>query len=213
MEHLFFDLDGTLLDSAEGIVGAFAAVMDHFSLPYRDKSEFRCVIGPPLYECFPRFGIPTGKEKEALAVFQEYYARRGVYENRLFDGVEDALRDLRASGVHLYVVTAKPHLFALQILTRLDILSLFDGIRGADMEEKNVEKAELLGQLLSEMGLVPSRQMAMVGDRSYDIVGGRACGIRTVGVLWGIGTKEELMGAFADVLLSSPQQLLSLKEL
>lgn len=213
MTHLFFDLDGTLLNSEEGIVRAFASVMDHFSLPYHSLDEFRCVIGPPLYECFPRFGIPKGKEKEALNVFQEYYARCGVYENALYSGVEDALKDLEASGTHLYIVTGKPQCFAEKILDRLGIRSLFDGIVGADMEEKRVEKELLLNEMLHLAHLTPSREMAMVGDRSYDILGGKALGITAVGVLWGIGSEKELRAAGADIVLSHQNELLKLKEL
>lgn len=213
MTHLFFDLDGTLIDSAEGITRAFASVMDHFSLPYNSPDEFRCVVGPPLYECFPRFSIPKGKEKEALTVFQEYYARRGVYENALFDGVKEALFALKNKGVHLYVVTGKPEVFAKKILARFGILSLFEGVVGADMEEKTVEKNFLLEKILSLASLSPNKKMAMVGDRSYDILGGKAVGLSTVGVLWGIGSKDELAYAGADTLLSETQELARLGEL
>ena len=213
MTHLFFDLDGTLIDSAEGITRAFAAVMDHFSLPYESLDEFRCVVGPPLYECFPRFSVPRGKEKEALDVFQKYYARRGVYENSLFEGVREALFALKEKGLHLYIVTGKPEVFAKKILARLGILSLFEGIVGADMEEKAVEKDFLLSKMLTLASLSPSRQMAMVGDRSYDILGGKAVGLTTVGVLWGIGSKDELVSAGADTLLSKTQELARLDKL
>lgn len=205
--HLFFDLDGTLLDSLEGIVNAFASVMDHFSLPYTSPNEFRCVVGPPLYSCFPLFGIPKDKSKEALDVFQAYYASRGVYENALYEGAEDALRQLKDAGVHLYIVTGKPQRFAEMILSRLGILSLFEGIVGADMEEKSVEKEALLAKMLSEAHLTPSEEMAMVGDRSYDIIGGKALKIKTVGVLWGIGTEKELRDAGADIVLSEIKEL------
>ena len=213
MTHLFLDLDGTLIDSAEGITRAFAAAMDHFSLPYTSPDEFRCVVGPPLYDCFPRFGIPKGKEKEALGVFQEYYARQGVYENALYGGVKDALFVLKERGVHLYVVTGKPEVFAKKILARLGILSLFEGVVGADMEEKAVEKDFLLKRMLSLASLLPNEKMAMVGDRSYDILGGKALGLFTVGVLWGIGSKEELVRAGADTLLSETHELARLGEL
>ena len=207
MTHLFFDLDGTLLDSAEGIVRAFASVMDHFSLPYASLDEFRCVVGPPLYECFPRFGIPKGKEKEDLSIFQAYYAERGVYENALYEGVPEVLSHLKDKGIHLYIVTGKPEHFAKLILSRLGILSFFEGIVGADMEEKSVEKDLLLAKMLDKAGLSPSKEMAMIGDRSYDIIGGKTLGLHTVGVLWGIGGKEELQSAGADVLLSHVEDL------
>lgn len=213
MTHLFFDLDGTLLDSAEGITRAFASVMDHFSLPYTSPDDFRCVVGPPLYECFPLFSIPSGREKEALDVFQEYYARKGVYENALFAGVKEALVSLREAGAQLYVVTGKPECFANMILERLGIRSLFKEVVGADMEEKVVDKEILLNEIFRRTSLSPKEGMAIVGDRSYDILGGKRVGLFTVGVLWGIGSEEELRAAGADAILTSTKELLRLKEL
>ena len=213
MTHLFFDLDGTIIDSAQGITRAFAAVMDHFSLPYTSPDDFRCVVGPPLYECFPRFSIPSGKEKEALRVFQEYYARQGVYENTLYAGVKDALLSLKESALHLYVVTGKPEYFANMILERLGIRSLFEGVVGADMEERVVDKEILLKEMLRRAALLPSERMAMIGDRSYDVLGGKRVGLSTVGVLWGIGTENELRRAGADAILSQTSELSRLKEL
>ncbi len=213
MTHLFFDLDGSIIDSAKGITHAFAAVMDHFSLPYTSPNDFLCVVGPPLYECFPRFSIPSGKEREALEVFQEYYAHKGVYENALYAGVKKALSELKTAGLHLYVVTGKPEHFANMILDRLGIRCLFEGVVGADMEEKVVEKEILLKEILRRTGLSPNEKMAMIGDRSYDILGGKRVGLFTVGVLWGIGTENELRAAGADTILSSTQELLRLKEL
>ncbi len=213
MTHVFFDLDGTLLDSADGIVRAYEAVALRFSIPYRDVYEFRRVIGPPLYQCFLEDGIPKEKHAEALSVFQEYYARRGVYENRLYDGVREALTALREAGVHTYVVTAKPEHFALSILERLSVLSLFDGVRGADMNEREADKRFLLGDLLKREGITPSMRMAMVGDRSYDILGGRSLGIYTVGVLWGNGSRKELLLAGADRLFAKRSELCLLSSL
>ena len=213
MTHLFFDLDGTLLDSAEGITRAFAAAMDHFSIPYASPNDFLSVVGPPLYDCFSRFGVPEGKEKEALSVFQEYYARRGVYENALYSGAKEALLALKEGGAHLYIVTGKPEHFANIILERLGIRSLFEEVVGADMDEKMVDKDVLLKEAFCRAALSPHAKMAMIGDRSYDILGGKGVGIFTVGVLWGIGSEEELDAAGADVILSSTDELLRLKDL
>jgi len=203
LERLFFDLDGTLIDSAEGIMRAYAYMMDALHLPYGSYTDFRRVVGPPLHGCFLEDGIPPDRCEHALALFQEYYAHKGVLENSVYDGIPAALDLLKRRGAALYVVTGKPQLFADQILDRLGLRSYFEDVIGADMEETLHEKADLLREILRRNALTPDAQMAMIGDRSYDIVGGRAVGMRTVGVLWGIGSEKELREAGADMLISS----------
>ena len=207
MTHLFFDLDGTLTDSAEGIMRAYAYMMDALSLPYGDYTDFRRVVGPPLFDCFPKDGVPQGKEEEALRLFQSYYAERGIWENRVYDGIPEALSRLRAGGACLYVVTSKPEHFAKRILERFGLSPYFEDIIGADMAETLHKKEDLLREILMRNRLTPSRGMAMIGDRSYDVIGAHAVGLTAVGVLWGIGDGEELKRAGADLLLPSPASL------
>lgn len=207
MTDLFFDLDGTLIDSAEGIMRAYAYMMDALHMPYENYTAFRRVVGPPLYGCFREDGIPDALCDKALALFQEYYARQGVLENDVYQGIPDALSSLKAEGIRLYVATAKPELFAVKILDRLALSSFFTDVIGADMEEKTHEKSELLSMLFARNRLAPHGEMAMIGDRSYDIIGAHRAGIRAFGVLWGIGSEEELTEAGADLLLSTPASL------
>ncbi len=206
--HLFFDLDGTLTDSAEGIMRAYASMMDAFSLPYEDYTEFRRVVGPPLYDCFGEDGIPRERQDEALRLFQSYYAARGIWENRVYNGIREMLAVLKERGTHLYVVTSKPEHFAKKILERFALAPFFEDVIGADMAETVHKKEELLREILRRNALTPSDGMAMVGDRSYDVIGAHAVGIRAVGVLWGMGDREELTLAGADLLLPSPEALL-----
>ncbi len=208
MAHLFFDLDGTLADSAEGIMRAYAYMMDAFSLPYESYTDFRRVVGPPLFDCFKEDGIPSQNAQKALALFQEYYARKGVFENNLYDGIKETLSALKERQNMLYLVTSKPELFAKQILDRLALTPFFTDIIGADMAETFHKKEDLLRAILKRNGLFADSSMAMIGDRSYDVIGAHAVGMRGIGVLWGIGSQEELQKAGADMLLRTPMDLL-----
>ena len=210
MTHLFFDLDGTLTDSSEGIMRAYAYMMDAMRLPYRDYTDFKRVVGPPLFDCFREDGVPEDQAKEALRLFQEYYAARGIWENEIYEGIKEALFALKESGIRLFVVTAKPEPFAKKVLDHFGLTSFFEDIIGADMAEKHCDKQTLLAEILKRNGISPSPKMAMIGDRSYDMIGALRVGIRAYGVLWGIGSEEELKGAGAERLFERPTSLTSL---
>ncbi len=208
MTHLFFDLDGTLADSAEGIMRAYAYMMDAMARPYGHYTDFRRVVGPPLIECFAEDGIPTEDAPKALSLFQKYYAEKGVFESALYDEIPEVLTALKAQGCALYVVTSKPEHFARKTLDRLAITPFFTDIIGADMQETFHKKEDLLRVILKRNALSPDESMTMIGDRSYDVIGAHAVGLRAAGALWGIGSIKELRQAGADLLLSSPSDLL-----
>jgi phosphoglycolate phosphatase len=213
MKHLFFDLDGTLTDSKEGIMRAYAYALDAYGIPYGSYTDFERVVGPPIHGCFVQDGIAEEDTAAAIRKFQEYYAERGIWENRVYGGIAEALAALKEKGARLYVVTAKPHRFAVQIIERFGLSPFFESVTGADMSELHCDKALLLQSALTRHSLLPdAKSMAMIGDRSYDIIGAKAVGMRACGVLWGIGSREELEGAGADILLGKPSSLSQLAD-
>lgn len=207
--HLFFDLDGTLTDSKEGIINAFAYALNFFGKPYR-REELSYIVGPPLQGCFADFGITGPDFMTALRKFQEYFGEKGIWQNRVFDDIPAVLAGLRQGGANLYLVTSKPLPYARQILDGFHLSSCFTAITGGDMDENTVEKEELLSDLLKRLSLAdaPRTDMAMIGDRLFDIRGAKANGMTACGVLWGIGSREELAGA--DMLFREPKELLML---
>lgn len=206
--HLFFDLDGTLTDSAEGIINSFAYALDHFGKSYQ-KEKLSYVVGPPLQGCFADFGIEKQDFLPALRKFQEYYTQTGIWQNRVFDGIQEALSALRMGGASLYVVTSKPLPQAERVLAHFGLAPYFTAVTGGDINENSVHKDGLLAALLHKLKLnAPRADMVMIGDRSYDIQAAKANGMDACGVLWGIGSEKELTGA--DLLLHAPDELLSL---
>lgn len=193
LRHVFFDLDGTLTDPAPGIVASLRHVAESLGLPTLSDARARSLIGPPLREGIG--GLLGTDEPEAIergvALYREYFATQGMFENRVFDGAIETLETLRQRGFDLHLVTSKALPFAKQITTHFGLSEYLSAEFGADLSGARSDKATLIAGALSELGLEPPEAM-MVGDRKHDLSGARACGIAAIGVLWGYGSMQEL---------------------
>ena len=191
---ILFDLDGTLTDPAEGITKAVEAALNHYGITVADRAALHKFIGPPLDESFPEFyGFDAARTAEATEVFRAYFDRQGWRENIPYPGVEDMLRDLRAAGKRLLVVTSKPEVFALRIMEHFGLAQYFDHICGAPMDnQEGAKKAAVIRDALRRAGVEDLSTAVMVGDRRHDIDGARQAGLEAVGVLWGYGDLQEL---------------------
>lgn len=193
---ILFDLDGTLTDPAEGITGAVAHSLLAMGLDPGDRRELISFIGPPLFDSYAsRFGFDQAQTRQAVAHFRDYFQSRGIFENRVFDGIPQLLEALHRSGRTLILASSKPEVFCRQILEHFGLLQWFDFVAGATFDEQRVKKADVIGYALDSMHLTPGHDMVMVGDRSHDAEGARALGLDCIGVLYGYGTEEELRQA------------------
>lgn len=200
---ILFDLDGTLTDSADGIVNSVIYALERKGISYTSKQELRRFVGPPLQESFKEYcGFSEEDAKDAVRIFREYFSQKGIYENAVYDGVPEMLQKLCNAGFTLAVATSKPETFAKQILERFDLAKYFAVIAGASME--GTDKPTVIRQALSRLNAEPSENILMIGDRKHDIIGAKDVGISSLGVLYGYGSKEELADAGADNILSSP---------
>lgn len=193
-DTIFFDLDGTLTDSAPGILNAVRFALEGVGMPVPPEKELMRFIGPPLTtELQAAFGI-GGEEAAALVRrFQVYFKKDGMFENRVYDGVPDMLERLLASGRRAAVTTSKPEPFARTILEHFGLSHYFTAIVGSALDERTrATKAEVVAQAL-EM-LKPERVL-LVGDRCHDVEGAHANEIPCLGVLYGYGSREELSEA------------------
>ena len=192
---ILFDLDGTLTDSGEGIMNCAVHALKHFGLPIPSPTELRTFVGPPLLESFARFGVPEDKLEEAIAVYRQRYLPIGKYENHPYPGIPELLERLQAEGHRLYVATSKPEGTSLEICDHFDLTKYFVKICGAssDNDRSRNTKDAVIAYLLRECGR--DEKIVMVGDTKGDIDAGKANGVRTIGVTWGYGTREELMEA------------------
>lgn len=202
-----FDLDGTLSDPTVGITRSVAFALARFGI-VEPVARLVPFIGPPLHGSFvARYGLTPARAWEAVGGYREYFARQGMYENVVFDGIPALLGRLRGAGVACCVVTSKPHAFAIPIVRHFGLDGFFDPIVGPELDLANADKATLLATALARYpGLVRDR-VAMVGDREHDISGARACGTMSIGVTYGAGSREELAAAGPTRIVDSVEAL------
>ena len=206
MKTVFFDLDGTLTDSRPGILAGMASALTALGLPTRPEAVPEDVIGPPLYDSFCGiYGFDDARAREGVRLYREYYSAQGLLENEVYPGVVPMLRRLSAAGLRLALATGKPHPYARRILSHFGLDAYIAPIFGAEFDGTRGDKAELLAYALGELSL-DVRSAVMVGDRRYDIEGALATGIAPLGVLWGYGSREELLRAGATDLTATPEE-------
>ncbi|MBO4478324.1 MAG: HAD family hydrolase [Lachnospiraceae bacterium] len=207
-QYILFDLDGTLTDPAEGITKSVQYALEKFGIIEEDLTKLQVFIGPPLMESFMDFyGFSEEQAREAVTYYREYFKPTGIFQNEVYKGIPELLKELTDAGKTLILATSKPVLFAEQILEYFDLRQYFEFIGGSDIEQKRAKKSEILQYILEECQLVDLTELVMVGDRKHDIVGAKQFGIDTVGVLYGYGSEEELTEAGADVLVESVREL------
>ena len=211
MEYILMDLDGTITDSREGITKCLEYALYYFGVEIADLSTLEKYIGPPLEQTF-REGFGFGKEQAELAVekYRERYVPKGMYENHLYAGMEEALQRLRESGKVLIVATSKPEKFAVTILKHFGIDGYFDDICGADPATNRNKKEEVIRYALEKHELTDLSDVLMVGDRKYDVEGARECGLLCMGVLYGFGNREELEEAGAEYIAETVEDMVQI---
>lgn len=193
-DTIFFDLDGTLTDSAPGILNAVRFALEGAGMPVPPEKELLRFIGPPLTtELQAAFGVGEMEAVELVRRFQIYFRKDGMFENRVYDGVPDMLQRVLDTGRRAAVTTSKPEPFAKTILEHFGLAKYFTAVVGSALDEKTrASKAEVVAQALE---ILKPEQALLVGDRCHDVEGAHANGIPCLGVLYGYGSREELSEA------------------
>lgn len=202
-KNILFDLDGTLINSYEGIARGIDKVVEEFGVEL-PKDVYKYFIGPPLTESFSKY-LPDLDIKEVLKVFRSYYLTVGVYEYYLYDGIKDMLSTLKSQGYKLYVATSKREDTAIAILEHSDILGYFERVFGAGFETRK-EKFEVLEYAFADSDIVKSESV-LIGDTMYDVDGARIVGIDSIAIAYGFGDNEVLKASDAVAFLNSPQDI------
>jgi phosphoglycolate phosphatase-like HAD superfamily hydrolase len=185
---VIFDLDGTLTDSAQGIVASFRHALDAVGAVAPDGDLAGMIVGPPMHHTLRDMGL--GEQADAaIAAYRKDYLDRGWAMNRPFDGIPALLADLRAAGVRLAVATSKAEPTAVRILTHFGLDGHFEVIAGASVDGLRATKSEVVKRALAQLEPLPDRVL-MVGDRSHDVEGAAEHGIDTVVVAWGYGRSD-----------------------
>ncbi len=199
--YLFFDLDGTLTDPGVGITNSVMVALKSYGIVETDREKLYPFIGPPLVDSFQRYyGFSKERAFEATLRFQEYFSKTGMFENRVYSGIPELLEKLSASGFVLVLATSKPEPFAKQIMDHFSLSSYFSFLCGSTMDEKTrMEKSQVLSYAIEQSAAKPGTSV-MIGDRKFDVLAGKWAGMKTVGVLYGYGSEQELSDAGADVI-------------
>ncbi|WP_036149800.1 HAD hydrolase-like protein [Lysobacter antibioticus] len=203
---LFFDLDGTLIDSAEGITRSVSYAFEQLGHPVPSQAELRGWIGPALRTSFLPLLGDEARVEQAVALYLERYSREGWTELSVYDGVAEMLDAVHGAGHRLAVVTAKNEDNARKILAGLPFGDRFDDVIGSSRDGRLTHKVDLIAEALRRFEL-SAEQCLMIGDRRMDIEGAREHGMRNIGVLWGFGSEDELREAGAQHLAAAPAQL------
>lgn len=220
-DTILFDLDGTLSDPGIGITNSVMHALEHWNIRVKERSELYRFIGPPLLSSFEKFyGFSKEESREALKIYREYFSVKGLFENDMYAGIEELLKELKARGKRVILATSKPELYARQILEHFGIDGYFDFIGGASMDEVRVAKADVIRYALESVGLLKAGEAflpedvrmktVMIGDRFHDVEGAKANGLQTIGVLYGYGSREELEEAGAEHIAAEAADILTI---
>lgn len=206
--YVLFDLDGTLTDPAIGITNSIIHALKKYNISVNDRSELYRFIGPPLTESFIKYYDFSEEEaKKAVEYYREYFSVKGLFENIIYAGIDDLLNCLKNNGQVLIVATSKPQIFAEQILEHFNISKYFSFIAGSNLDGTRVKKDEVIRYALASCNITDFSKVVMVGDREHDIIGAKTVGIKSIGVLYGYGSKEELVNAGADYIVESVPEI------
>lgn len=207
MDALFFDLDGTLTDPKPGITRSIQYALQKLDLPVPSQDELTWCIGPPLRDSFVTLLGGDSQADLAVTLYRERFGDVGLYENAVYPDIEHVLGALKQSHGRLFVATSKARVFAERIIEHFRLGSYFEHVFGAELDGTRVHKSDLLAYALENTGVHPS-QALMIGDRSHDIIGAKNNGMAAIGVLYGYGSREELIDAGASHVCATPRAVL-----
>lgn len=206
IEYVLFDLDGTLVDSSEGITKSAQLGLKAigFDVPLTDLLSF---IGPSLRYSFGKYTDNPDKVLEALRVYRERYSVTGLFECQLYKGMEELLDALQKAGKKVVLASAKPEEFCVKILKYLNVDKYFSFIGGATFDGRMDDKIVLLEYVLGSIGNPSAESVVMIGDRKFDIEAAKAHHLKSVGVTFGFCEGNELVDAGADFVVDTVAEL------
>lgn len=199
MKYIFIDLDGTITDPKVGITKSVQYALRAFDIHIEDLDSLCKHIGPPLKRAFMDFyDFDEETADKAVLKYREYFAVTGIFENEVYEGMEGLLDRLKKAGKKLIVATSKPEVYAKQILEHFGLIGYFDDVCGATLDDSRSLKEDIIRYAMEKNNITELDDAIMVGDRKHDIIGSKAIGITSLGVLYGYGSREELETAGAD---------------
>ena len=205
---IFFDFDGTIVDSAPGIKASVQYALRHFGIEETREDILNMFIGPPLFDAFSKhYNMAPEDADTAVAKYRENYNDNNAMTMfTVYDGVEEMLRNLKEDGYTLCVASAKPTLYIKKMLDSADLSRYFYFINGASFDESKRTKSAVIAETI-EVNKFSKERILMVGDRENDVTGAIKNGIDVLGVLYGYGDEKELKDAGCKVVAESPDDV------
>lgn len=208
MEYILMDLDGTLTNPKLGITKSFQYALRHWNINIDNLDSLCKCIGPPLRDSFIQFFDFNEEEaQKAIVKFREYFKDTGIFENEVYEGIEAQLQIIKNSGKKIIVATSKLENFARIIIEHFNLEEYFLDICGSSLDESISTKAQVIQYALNKNGITDYSKVVMIGDRNYDIEGAKEIGIASIGVLYGFGSREEMVQAGADKICEKVEDL------
>ena len=205
MKYLCFDLDGTLVDSSEGIETTFLHTFNELGVPAPDKKTIRTFMGPPLEVTFTNH-VPKELVTKAVEIYRTYYKETGQQQTYLYPAIKELLHQLKGLGYHLFITTSKNQEVSLEIAHSLGISGYFEGIYGSI--PGSMHKADIIQRVMTDYQIPPA-EASIIGDTKFDIIGGKNIGIHTIAVSWGFAPLEDLKAQRPDTIIYHPLELIS----
>ena len=200
-DYLFFDLDGTLTDPAPGITNSFKYSLKFFGREIPSYETLCTFIGPPLQDTFKNLlNFEDDKIPDAIKKYREYFAEKGLFENSVYPGIPELLSTLKQNGKKLVVATSKPEDFSIRIIEHFDLTKYFENVCGSLHDTTRITKDEVIKFAIERNNISDKSKILMIGDRKHDILGAKKNSIKSCGVLFGYGSREELETAGADYI-------------
>lgn len=212
-ELILWDLDGCLIDSTDAITRCIAHALQTVGVRPPAPADLTWCIGPPLLASLERLlreaGRDPGLATRCLDAYRERYVVSSLGETRVIPGIADVLHAVGRRAT-MAVVTSKPAVAAEPLLEALGLRASFRAVHAPDADHRIELKTVTLARALAHLVPVGAVDAVMIGDRSHDVIAGRACGTATVGLTWGVGDRAELTDAGADVVVDTPEELVAL---
>jgi phosphoglycolate phosphatase len=208
-DALLFDLDGTLIDPRPGITRSVQYALQKLGrVDVPDEADLLWTIGPPLRENLASLLGTNDKAliEQGATYYRERFGEVGLFENKIYPGVNDLLARLKKEGFLVYLATSKPHSYAVRILEYYHLTPYFDNVYGSELDGTLSDKGQLLTHLLSTEGKKMGKPL-MIGDRLHDIRAAKQNHLAAAGVTYGYGSLEELINAGADYIMHKPEDL------
>ncbi|PRR86869.1 HAD family hydrolase [Clostridium luticellarii] len=207
-KYILFDLDGTLTDSKEGITKSVQYALRKYHISVKNLNSLENFIGPPLKDSFMQYyNFNEGQAIKAVEYYRENFKTKGIFQNRVYENIENLLKKLKNLNLSLMVATSKPTVFAKKILNHFNLSEYFDDIVGSGLDGTRGKKGEVIKYIIDKHDIEDTDKAVMIGDRRYDALGAAQNGVDCIGVAYGYGSVEELKNAGAAYIVHNVEEL------